>query len=208
MTATYEPAGAGHPQRRRSSRVDAQRNYQALLAAATKAFADEGPQSSMHGIARRAGVGIGTLYRHFPTREDLLQAVFLSRMDTLRTQAEALTGHPSPLGGLTQWLRSHIELGRGGGSLAASVIAAQLDGDNDPDGGCAAMARAGQVLLDRAVAAGQVRAEIRLYDLIKMAQAIVLVAETAPGRDELAERMLSLLIRGVRPDSTQTSSDE
>ena len=192
MTSTDELAG---PRRR----ADAQRNYQALLAAAAKAFADEGPQASMHGIARQAGVGIGTLYRHFPTREDLLEAVFLSRMDSLRAEAEALADHPSPLDGLTRWLRCHIESGRGGRSLAASVLAAQLDEDKDPEGGCAAMAAAGQVLLDRAVAAGQVRADVRLYDLIKTAQAIVLVAETAPERDELAERMLDLLIHGVRP---------
>src|SRR5256885_717896 len=189
MPGTDELAG---PRRR----ADAQRNYQALLAAAAKAFADEGPQASMHGIARRAGVGIGTLYRHFPTREDLLEAVFLSRMDELRAQAEALADHPSPLGALTEWLRCHVESGRGGRSLAASVLAAQLD--EDKDGGCAAMAAAGQILLDRAVAAGEVRAEVRLYDLIKLAQAIVLVAEAAPQRDELAGPMLDLLIRGVR----------
>src|SRR5947208_1557144 len=138
--------------RRRSPRADARRNYQALLDAAAKAFADEGPQASMHGIARRAGVGIGTLYRHFPTREDLLEAVFLSRMDELRAQAEALADHPSPLDALARWLGCHVESGRGGRSLAASVLAAQLD--EDDDGGCAAMAAAGQVLLDRAVAAG------------------------------------------------------
>jgi AcrR family transcriptional regulator len=201
MATTDELTGTSPGRRRRSPRADAQRNYQVLLAAAAKVFADEGPHASMHGIARQAGVGIGTLYRHFPTREDLLGAVFLSRMESLRTEAEALADHRSPVGGLTQWLRCHIESGRGGQSLAASVIAAQLDGAKDPGGGCAAMAAAGQVLLDRAVAAGEVRAEIQLYDLIKMAQAIVLVAETAQKRDELAERMLNLLIRGVRPDS-------
>lgn len=196
MTRTDQLAGPGAGGRR-PNRADAQRNYDALLATATRAFAAEGPQASMHGIARQADVGIGTLYRHFPTREDLLVAVFRSRMDSLRAQAEALAGNPSPLGALTQWLRCHMESGRGGQSLAASVIAAQLD--DDLDSSCAAMARAGQVLLDRAIAAGQVRAGVELYDLIKMVQGIVLVAETAPERDELTERLLSLLICGVRP---------
>lgn len=146
-------------------------------------------------------MGIGTLYRHFPTREDLLEAVFVDRMERLRDEAEALARHPSPLTGLVQWLRCHLESGRGGRTLAAGVMAAQLDRARDTGGSCSEMASAGQVLLDRAIAAGQVRPDVQLYDLIKLVQGIVLITEDAPGRDELTERLLDLLVRGVRPGS-------
>lgn len=198
-TDARERRGAPETPPRVAGRADARRNYQALVRTAAEAFADEGPRASMHGIARRAGVGVGTLYRHFPTREDLLEAVFVNRMELLRTRAEELAGHPSPLTALSEWLRCHMESGRAGRSLAAGVLSAQLDREGGPGGSCAAMAEAGQVLLDRGVASGAVRPEARLYDLIKMVQGIVLVAEGTPEADALADRLLDLLIRGLRP---------
>lgn len=77
-------------------RADARRNYEHLLAVAGEAFAEHGTDASLRDVARRAGVGIGTLYRHFPTRETLLEALMSSRFDVLRASAEDLLGAPSP----------------------------------------------------------------------------------------------------------------
>src|SRR5581483_3137064 len=112
---------------RRSMRADARQNYEKLLKAATDAFTEHGPDASLDDIARRAGVGIGTLYRHFPTRQDLVEAVFCDQMDALVVLAEELLEHPSPAEAFAIWLQAMLTQSRVCRSLAASVTIALLD---------------------------------------------------------------------------------
>src|SRR5215472_6078720 len=98
------PAVAGDP---RPMRADAQRNYARLLSAAMAAFTEHGADdTSLEEIARRAGVGIGTLYRHFPTRQALLEAVYRDQVEALRARADDLTGSDDPGEALAAWLRA------------------------------------------------------------------------------------------------------
>lgn len=186
------------PGRGRPLRADARRNYERLLAAASKVFVAEGAEASLDEIAREAEVGIGTLYRHFPTRQCLLEAVFLDQVDDLRVAAQVLAADPVPIDALARWLRAHIQHGRKGRSLGSSVMSAKLQEGSEVNLACRSMLDWGQTLLTRAQDAGQVRADVRLTDVLKMVHGIVLVTEGAPDGDERAERMLDLLIGGVR----------
>src|SRR5919201_1783937 len=89
----------------RPKRADARRNYDNLIAAGREAFTEKGADASLEGIARRAGVGIGTLYRHFPTRQALLEAVYVDEVDTICHAADDL-GDLEPWEALVTWLRS------------------------------------------------------------------------------------------------------
>src|ERR1700756_1323695 len=101
MSTTSGPGSAERPMR-----ADAQRNYAKLLGAASEAFLESGADDvSLEEIARRAGVGIGTLYRHFPTRQALLEAVYRDQVELLRARAEELIATKPPAEALTTWLR-------------------------------------------------------------------------------------------------------
>ena len=91
----------------RPKRADALRNYEKLLAAAREEFAAEGTGATLEDVARRAGVGIGTLYRHFPTRQDLLEAVYLDEVQAICDSAEKYLDQP-PLEALTGWLHEFV----------------------------------------------------------------------------------------------------
>src|SRR6266852_1321868 len=104
MSASGAPAPA-HAREPRQMRADAQRNYTRLLDAATAAFLEHGADDvSLEEIARRAGVGIGTLYRHFPTRQALLEAVYRDQAEALHARALELLSSPSPGEALATWL--------------------------------------------------------------------------------------------------------
>src|SRR5580704_12526653 len=106
----------------RPMRADARRNSELLLARAAEAFAERGADDvSLEEIARRAGVGIGTLYRHFPTRQSLLEAVFRDQVDVLARQATELREAPSPAAALEAWLRVMLAFGRTKRSLNATL---------------------------------------------------------------------------------------
>src|ERR1700685_687085 len=91
----------------RPTRADARRTYENLLPAARDEFAEEGTGATLEDVARRAGVGIGTLYRHFPTRQDLLEAVYLDEVQAICDSAEKYADQP-PLEALTGWLREFV----------------------------------------------------------------------------------------------------
>src|SRR5579871_2037913 len=108
----------------RAMRADARQNYEKLVKAATDAFAEHGSDAALDDIARRAGVGIGTLYRHFPTRQELIEATFCDQMDTLVAQAEELLKHPNPAEAFDIWLHALLTQSRVCRCLAASVTIA------------------------------------------------------------------------------------
>src|ERR1700741_2526111 len=110
----------------RKPRADAVRNRERVLEAAKAVFSAGGPDASLEAVARRAGVGIGTLYRHFPTREALFEAVYRREVDELAGLAERLAPEAEPIDALRQWLGASVQLvATKKGMLAALSLAAQ-----------------------------------------------------------------------------------
>jgi AcrR family transcriptional regulator len=186
----------------RRMRADAQRNYASLLKTARVAITERGADIVLEDIARSAGVAIGTLYRHFPTRQDLLEAVFLDETNELRERAEALANAPVPLDALISWLHLQMDFAARGRSMGAAVMAAKQVPGTRSYAANKAMHEAGAVLLLRAQAAGQIRADVHVLDVIRLVYGIALVNEHASDPDG-ANRMLDLVITGIkaRPDS-------
>lgn len=183
---------------KRPRRADAQRNYERILGVARTATAERGAEIVLEDIAREAGVGIGTLYRHFPTRQALLEATFIDEADELRVRAEELVDDPTPFDALVEWLRLQMDFGAHGRSMGAAVMNAKHVDGSDIQVACLAMREAGAVLLSRAQATGEVRAEVELPDVLRLMHAIVLFNEQAaedPGR---GQRMFDLVIAGLR----------
>src|ERR1700684_1076455 len=124
-------------------RADAQRNYEIILATARAAVAERGGDIVLEDIARDAGVGIGTLYRHFPTRQALLEAAFLDEAVELRERAEKLAHEGDPLEALVSWLRQQLDFGAHGRSMGAAVMNAKHTEGSAIQLACVAMREAG-----------------------------------------------------------------
>lgn len=178
-------------------RADAQRNYEAILAAARFAIAESGANIVLEDIARDAGVGIGTLYRHFPTRQDLLEEAFLEETLELRDRAETLMDSPTAIIALVDWLRIQIEFASRGRSLGAAVMAAKHVEGSDLYVAYSAMREAGDVLLRRAQESGDVGADIEMIDVLRLVYGIVMACEQAPDPIRI-ERMFNVVIAGIR----------
>src|SRR5215469_6347570 len=125
MSASGGPARAEAPAREpRPMRADAQRNYARLLDAASAAFVEHGADDvSLEEIARRAGVGIGTLYRHFPTRQALLEAVYRDQVELLRARAERLLNQDSAGDAFADWVRALAAFASTKRSLISAMLA-------------------------------------------------------------------------------------
>ncbi|GAB2618760.1 TetR family transcriptional regulator [Paractinoplanes abujensis] len=148
---------------RRPQRADARRNFDALLAAARDAFAEHGTEASLEDIARRAGVGIGTLYRNFPKRQDLFEAVYVDEIDQLGQVAAAVAELP-PWQALTTWFEQFVSYA----ATKRAVIEA-LNRESEMFKSCrAAMYEAGEPLFLRAQAAGEVREDASFDDTLRM----------------------------------------
>lgn len=180
----------------RPVRADALRNYDRLLAAARAAFAELGPQAPLDDIAKRAGVGNATLYRHFPTRQALLEAVHRDHIEALCRQAEDLLKAHSPGEALTSWLKAVVAQGSTGRGLAASLMAAMGTGE---ESGCRdAVFASASALLTRGQQAGDIRVDVTVRQLLKLVNAIALATETEPDGEEQADHLVDLLLDGLR----------
>src|SRR3954462_6908988 len=148
----------------RKPRVDAVRNRERVLEAAKVVFSAGGPDASLEAVARRAGAGIGPLYRHFPTREALFEAVYRREVQQLSELAEQLKSEASPIDALRRWLRSNVEfVATKKGMLAA--LALTVHGSSELYAhSFDRLTKAVGALLDRAVAAGAIRADISPED--------------------------------------------
>jgi len=182
----------------RKPRADAARNRERILDAARAAFATRGTQASLDEIARTAGVGAGTLYRHFPTRDALVEAVFVEGIEALQQQADELLDSAAPGDALAQWLRAHMVQGAACLGLGAEAMLAMLDRPDSEPSVCASMRSSGAALLARAQAAGDVRADVDIDDLMRMVQAIELAATESPDPAS-AQRLFDLVLDGLRP---------
>lgn len=184
------------PRPRRRRRADAQRNAELLLVAAKEVFDERGVDAPLDDVARRAGVGNATMYRHFPTRRELIVAVYAEEVTELCDRGEALLHDRAPAEALFGWLQAFV-------AHVASKRVLALAIPNDPGGQRSAlfagwhraMHTTASALLTRARQVGAVRADLEVADLLALATAIAL-AGADPGR---TERLLDLVRRGTDP---------
>jgi AcrR family transcriptional regulator len=177
----------------RPKRADARRNYDKLLAAARAAFTETDADTSLEEIARRAGVGIGTLYRHFPTRQILIEAVYVDEVDALSRSARDLADL-EPWEALAAWLRRFVEYVATKHALINELFAEGAS--SDVFASCrSALYAAGEPLLKQAQAAGQVRSDVEISDVLHLVSGIakIPVADSAQ-----LERILDVALDGLR----------
>jgi len=180
----------------RPARADARRNYDLLVAAAREAFAEHGTDTSLEEIARRAGVGIGTLYRRFPNRTALLEAVYVDEIQSVCKNAYGFAEELSPFDALAAWLRSFVGYTVSKKSLAGELTVA-LGKDSEFFSVCKANVReAGDLLLDAAKADGSVRPELELMDILRLVGGITMGRDMHP---EQAHRLLDIVLAGLKP---------
>jgi AcrR family transcriptional regulator len=187
----------------RLMRADARRNYDRILVAARTAFAEHGPNASLDDIANRAGVGPGTLYRHFPNRFALQEAVIRDRLDTMRAKAEELQSSPSPGEALGEWLRLKLAFAATDRGLGATVEAVMLDRGTSihSSPACTSMYQSAGALLARAQESGDIRSDIDIKSLLRLLNAISIASERAPDDPTQAEYLLSVMLDGLRPQN-------
>jgi AcrR family transcriptional regulator len=179
-----------------AKRADAQRNIDALLKAAMAVFAKSGVDAAVRDIAEKAGVGVGTVYRHFPQRSDLIVAVFQQEVDACADAAPTLAAKHPPGEALSLWLHRFLDF-----ITAKRGLAAALHSGDPAYGALPAyfdkrLRPALRKLLDSAVAAGEVRADVEPHALIT---AIASLGSPGPHGDQTSSRrMVALLIDGLR----------
>ncbi|MGW4910808.1 TetR/AcrR family transcriptional regulator [Streptomyces sp. NPDC004270] len=175
---------------RRPHRKDAARNYDALIAAAREAFAENGAEASLEDVARRAGVGIGTLYRNFPTRRDLFESVYADEVNTLCRAAVELS-ELEPWQALTSWLDRFTDY-----MVTKRAVRDALNDESEIFSACRdSMYAAGGPLLERAQKAGVVRTDMEIGDLLRMVSGIT---GTAFEDDAQRDRVMAIALDGVR----------
>jgi AcrR family transcriptional regulator len=182
----------------RKRRADALRNRDRVLEAAKAVFSAGGPEASLEAVARKAGVGIGTLYRHFPTREALYEAVYRREVEQLGELAEELKGEAAPVDALRRWLRSNVEfVATKKGMAAALALAAGPPPSELTAFSYERLTKAIRILLDRATAAGEIRADVSAEDLLRTLVGMCLLHDQ-PGWQAGVIRMLDVLVDGMR----------
>lgn len=181
----------------RPLRADARRNRECLLSAAAAAFAEQGVDASLEDIARRAGVGIGTLYRHFPTRDALVEAVYRREVDQICQTATHLRETMPPDEALAEWMRHfvvHVTRKRGLAAAVKSVVAADSELFVEANRQiCAAT----EALVADAVAAGTIRPDTDPADLLRVMSGVCLMGDQSGPPEQLC-RVTGLLMDGLR----------
>jgi AcrR family transcriptional regulator len=191
------PMSSSSAKNLRKPRVDAQRNRERVLEAAKSVFAAGGSDGSLEAVARRAGVGIGTLYRHFPTREALYEAVYRREVEQLSELAEQLKSEAQPVEALRRWLRSNVEFVATKKGMAAALALAAHKPSELMAFSYDRLTKAIGVLLDRAVAVGDLRADVSPEDLLRVLIGMCLLHDQ-PGWQASVARLLDVFIDGLR----------
>jgi AcrR family transcriptional regulator len=178
----------------RPKRADARRNYEKLLRAAGDAFENDGTAASLEDIARRAEVGIGTLYRHFPTRQALLEAVYIDEVEEMSAKATQL-GDLDPWEALVSWLRQFVRYAATKRALADEMLNT-IDAEAPVFVACrSAITSAGNMLLQRAQEAGEARKDTNFTDVGRMVSGIASIRTADPGQ---IDRILDMALDGLR----------
>jgi AcrR family transcriptional regulator len=180
----------------RKPRADGARNREKLLLAAADVFRGGNGQGSLEAVAKRAGVGIGTLYRHFPTREALFEAVYRREVDQLADLAETLSASDEPLEALRHWLHANIRMvATKKGMLSALALA--VDSSSELYAySSRRLTVAIDVLLQRAIAAGRLRDDISAEDMLHTVIGLC-ITRHQPGWEQQVLRLLDIFIDGL-----------
>lgn len=182
----------------RALRADARRNYDRLIEVADAVFREQGARASLEDIARRAKVGIGTLYRHFPTRDDLIAKVLAESTAVIVARARALADAVSPGAALAEWLRELVTYVTTYRDLTAALASSYVGSGTQLCSNCGAIAEAGGALLARAQAAGEIRRDAEVREVILTAHSAAWIAEQT-GDQAAPDRLLGILFDGLRP---------
>lgn len=195
-TVSDEDSQSG-PARARKPRADAARNRRRLLQAARTVFGSGGADASLEAVAREAGVGIGTLYRHFPTREALFEAVYRNEVEQLADLAEASKADPQPVEALRRWLHSIVGfVATKKGMSAALAVAAQGQSELFAYS-TERLTRAVATLLRRAVAAGEIRGDVEPADVLRAMVGMCYINDQ-PGWQASVLRLVDIFVDGLR----------
>jgi AcrR family transcriptional regulator len=170
-------------------RADAQRNYDRLVEAAHAVFAMQGAQATLDGIAKQAGLGIGTLYRHFPTRKSLLEAVFADKIASLVNKVPSLLQETSADTALTSWLKTTVDYSAKYAGFS-DLMGIMTKDENSP------LAIAGSKLLSEAQKTGVLRSDITILDLLQLVYGIV--GDTSSKELKRTDKLLSIVIAGLK----------
>jgi AcrR family transcriptional regulator len=179
---------------RRPMRADAARNYDKLVAAAREAFTEADRSAALEDIARRADVGIGTLYRHFPTRRDLIEAVYVDEVEQLSRSAADHAGQ-EPWEALTGWLHRFVGYVATKQALAEELFAIAGSGSDVFQNCRLLLYGAGEPLLQRAKDSGAVRPDVTIAEVVRMVSGIAKIPSVEPGE---IERILDVALDGLR----------
>ena len=184
----------------RKPRADAARNRERVLQAAKRAFSAGGAEASLEAVARRAEVGIGTLYRHFPTREALFDAVYRREVDQLAELAEALKQGRSPVDDLRRWMHAMVDLVATKKGMSTALTLTAYKNADLMSYSFETLTRAVGMLLGRAVAARKIRDDVSPQDLIRTLVGMCYVQDQ-PGWEASVVRLVDVFIDGlsVRP---------
>jgi AcrR family transcriptional regulator len=186
-------------QPQRLQRADARVNHDKLVGAARALFSDKGTSAPLEDVAELAGVGIGTLYRHFPTRQALFEAVYVDEVEAMARAATDLAELP-PWEALSQWLHQYVGFAATKRALNEALM------ETDPNSNVlltcrTAIVGAGTALIERAQRAGVVRSDTNFTDVVRMVGAIAVVPTEDP---EQKKRLLELALDGLRYDAQHT----
>ena len=181
----------------RPKRADARRNYDKVIAAARSAFTESGAETSLEGIARRAGVGIGTLYRHFPNRQALLEAVYVEEVERFCSSASELDGL-GPWDAFATWIEGLVDYMATKMALANELFD-YVDRGAPVFTACrSSLFAAGEPLLERAQQAGAVRRDVDVAEVIQLTGGITKIQGAEP---EQIRHLLSIALDGLRARS-------
>ncbi|MGJ5750680.1 TetR family transcriptional regulator [Streptomyces puniciscabiei] len=184
----------------RPMRADARRNYERLLKVAAEAFAEHGENASLDDIAKRAGVGSGTLYRHFPTRQALLEAAYVDRIEAMSARAGEFAAQLPPGEALMEWLGAVCAGAIQVRGLKALLGSAVTDGGSVADTACGThMKDAARRLVEAAQREGSLREDVEPIEVLRLAHGVASASELADGQGRQIRRYLSLLMDGLRP---------
>ena len=181
----------------RKPRADAVRNRERVLEAAKAVFSAGGADASLEAVARQAGVGIGTLYRHFPTRESLFEAVYRREVQQLGELAEQLKNEAEPVEALRHWLRSNVEFVATKKGMSAALALAAHKPSELTAYSFDRLTKAVGALLDRAVAADEIRTDIGPEDVLRALVGMCYMHDQ-PGWQSTVLRLLDVFVDGLR----------
>ena len=182
----------------RKPRADAQRNRERILEVAKKEFTRSGANASLEEIAKKAGVGPGTLYRHFPTREELLVAVYRSEMEKLAAAERTFADTLPPVEALRAWLLLFVDAVETKQIIAPVLNTLIGDPKKVFESSHAQMHEALRALVKRAIKSGDIRKDLDPIDLLRALVGVANVA-TSPDWQQSARRLVEILILGARP---------